>query len=429
MPQYPAYRLSNGLTVVVIDSPRHHQVLISLMVRVGSRFESPGENGASHFLEHMLFRGNSRFPDTDSLNRAFEDAGGLLQAHTGVEDTTFSFVVHPERLDHGLDCLSVFVREPTFPDLDKEREILLEELQYDYNEHGQLTNLAILGGQLMWPDHPLGQSVGGDPARVGLLTRESLRSHHARYYTPDAMVLSLAGPVRLDSVRPLVERHFGGGWVPSALSRTAPVPAPPGHGAGPLKKSVLDADNQFHLQLSYPAPGYNHPQELGVNFLMRTLDDGPTSRLQRVIREDAALVYHIGADYSGYWDTGVVDIATSVRAERLGPLLEHLAEVIREFRAQGPTPDEVERARLRYRYALEFSRDSLSDAVDRHAWPLLFSTVRTEEEELQQVQALTRDDLAGLAKSLFRREHLHLAVVGPLDPDSEALLNRALEIF
>ena len=429
MPRYPSHRLANGLTVVLIESSRHHQVLINLLVRVGSRFESPGESGVSHFLEHMLFRGNSAYADTDLLNRAFEDAGGLLQAQTGVEDTEFSFVAHPERLDQGLACLSVFVREPTFPDLEKEREILLEEIQYDYNEHGHLTNLAVLSGQLMWPEHPLGQSVAGEPAQVGQLSERTLRDHHARYYTPDNMVLALAGPLRAEQVLPLVERHFGG-WRPRATGQTGrPASAPPVRSAGPRKKSVLDADNQFHLQLCYPAPGYNHPRELGVNFLMRTLDDGPTTRLQRIIREESALVYHIGADYSGYWDSGVVDVTTSVRAERLAPLMERLGVVMREFREQGPTVDEVERARLRYQFALEFSRDSLSDAVDRHAWPLLYSTVRTEEEELEQVMTLNRDDLVGMAADLFRRENLHISVVGPFDPDSEALLERALEGF
>ncbi|MDH5752762.1 MAG: insulinase family protein [Deltaproteobacteria bacterium] len=434
MPIIPSHSLTNGLKVVVIEQPHSHRVLLSLMVRTGSRYETPAENGISHFLEHMLFRGNSSYPDTVSLNRAFEETGGMLQAHTSVEETEYSLLAHPAHLEQALENMAVFLRHPNWADFEKERRILLEELLYDYNEQGLLTDLAALASQALWPDHPLGLSVGGTPSSVEGLSLEQVGRHHARYYTPDNIVLALAGRVETGAALEMAQRHLGG-WQPEASATERgflPAPAEQPRSGNPLTpgvNTVPDPDNQFHLQFSWPAFGYNHPGELALGLLLRTLDDGSTSRLQRVIREEQALVYHIHAGNSAYQDTGSVDIATSVRAERLGDLLEELGREIRLFRERGPEQEEVEQARRRYLFDLEFDRDSLSAQVDRHAWPLLYSRPRGEEEERQMISSLGRNELSGMAASLFDPARLHLTVVGPVDDSTPALLAEKLKNF
>lgn len=440
--------LSNGLTAVVVEVPHAHQVLVSLLVRVGSRYEAPGEAGISHFLEHMLFRGNEAFPDSDALNRAFESVGGMLGAHTGVEATGFEFTAHPTRLAEGLEHLSRFLRNPTFADLEKERRILLDELAYDYNEQGLLVHLPALTSEMLWPEHPLGRLVGGLPSTVSSLDAPRLRAHFHRYYRPRNMVLAMGGKVSPEEGLRLARRFFQA-WEgdqdrtassPSAPSPSAspppeppapPVAAPPPHqkGIGPHLKLVPDADNQFHLQLSFPAPGYNDPDEIPMTLLGRILDDGPTSRLQRILREEKALVYHLAGSHSGYWDAGSYDLATSVKAEGLDPLLRHLMTELAAFRDGGATPDELERARMRHLYELDFSRDSLSAILDRHAWPLLHSQYRSEEEERREVEAVTLEQIHQLTRKLLLPDTLHMALVGPLGKDTEKQVRTALEHF
>jgi predicted Zn-dependent peptidase len=226
-------RLSNGLTTVVVDRPTSHQVLISLLVRAGSRFESPAESGISHFLEHILFRGNAAAPDSRALTLAFEEVGGMLNAVTGVEATEFYLVAHPERLDLALSRLSQFVRQPNFADLDKERQIILDEMLYDYNDRGDLIDLATLSAQLLWPDHGLSQSITGTPETVGRLGEADLRAYHGRCYLPGNCVLALVGNVRAEQGAALLRRHFGS-WpagTPALLRRApaaeeGPLPSP-----------------------------------------------------------------------------------------------------------------------------------------------------------------------------------------------------------
>ncbi len=418
-------RLPNGFTTVVVEMPGLHQVQLSLLLPVGSRYETPALSGISHFVEHVLFRGNAAYPDGDALNRAFEDVGGMLNAHTGVESTEYECTVHPAHVEQALRLLGGFVQSPRFAEVEKERRILLDELSYDYNEQGRLVNLGTLASQLLWPGHPLGQSVGGVPETIAVLSATQLRDHHARYYRPERAVLALAGRVEPAAVFAATARAFG------AWAATTPAPpAAPGAAAserpGPHVRTVPDADNQFHLQLSFPAPGYNAPQELALSLLARTLDDGPTSRLQRVIREERALVYHISAGYQAYWDTGSFDIATSVKADGLDDLLGQLLPLLAAFRAAGPTVDEVERARLRHLFDLDFDLDAPSAQIGRYAWPLLYSRVRDDATERAEVQALAQPALAALARSLLAPERLHAVLVGPVDAAVEARLRTAL---
>ena len=208
-------RLPNGLTTVVIDRPHTHQVLITLMVRAGSRFEPQERIGLTHFLEHMLFRGNTAYPDAPKLNLAFEAVGGSANANTGVESTEFYFICHPEKVDAGLALLSHLVRSPTFPEAEKEREIILEEMLSDYNEHGELVDLPAIVARMLWPHHPLGQSITGSPETLAGLTVDHLRAQLRDYVYPANAILAVSGNVRPDTVFRAVRHHLGGllgGW-------------------------------------------------------------------------------------------------------------------------------------------------------------------------------------------------------------------------
>ena len=429
MPPHYIEQLHNGLTVVLLPRSGSHQVLISLMLKAGSRFESPSRNGITHFLEHMLFRGNGAYASPAAMNLAFEQSGSILNAQTGVEETEFFFLAHPQRLDQALAALASFVRNPVFTDLEKERQVILEEMQYDYNAQGSLINLATLASQALWPDHPLGQPVIGTAKTIHALTAEQLRDHQRATLQPGKAIIALAGNLDIGPTLESIHRGFGQ-WSSSGPESgqclTAPFQRPQVAACGPEKLIVFDADNQFHLQLSFPAPGYNDPREPALQLLERILDDGPLSRLQRVIREEKALVYHISADHTGYHDAGQFDIATSVKAERLEELLRALLCELEHFRSKGPTAEEVSQARLRYRFEVEFSRDSLAAAIDRHAWPLLYSQALTEAEELKRMEAVSNEELRALGSALLSPNALRLVLVGPTEGGTEALVDRAL---
>ena len=444
MPPWFSERLPNGFTTVIVPMAGRHQVLINLLVRVGSRYERATESGISHFLEHMLFRGNAAHPSAAALNRVFERVGSIPNAQTGEESTEFFFVAHPELVGPALEALATLVQAPTFPDLEKEQSIVLDEINYDYNERGELVNMGSLAAALLWPNHPLGQSIVGPPETVARFTADSLRAHHQRHYVPRNMVLGLAGDLAPEQGLELARRAFGawenGAGPPPVAEpwRAEPWPAEPsqaetkranGPDLGPRTKLVEESDNQFHLQLSFRAPGYNDSDEIPMVLLNRILDDGPATRLQQALREKQGLVYHVAADYTGFREVGQVDVMTTVKPERLSDLLQALTDCILSFREEGPGEQELALAKQRHRFDLDFSRDSIQAQLDRFAWPLLNSSVREAEEEWRLVEAVEAPAIHRLAQEVFSRSRLCLVLVGPLDAATEGLVERTLARF
>lgn len=419
-------RLANGLALTVIEVPGRHQVLVSLLVRVGSRFEKAANNGASHFLEHMLFRGNAVQGNSLEIFRLFEGVGGVPNAVTEVEFTEFYFVAHPGRVAAGLEGLAHLVREPVFPAIEKERRVVADEILYDYDDRGQLIHPGALAAKLLWGRHPLALSVSGTPTSLQRLDEGVLRAHHRTHYTPDNMVLGLAGNISPADALDLAGRFFGD-W-PSGGGALRPVPAPETAGGDePRIRLVPHADNQFQVQLSFPAPGYNAPEEIALLLMGRLLDDGPASRLQHRIREERGLVYHIGAGYSGFQDAGQLDISTSVQVERLGEVVEGIVSCLAELRDEGPSEEEMVRARQRHRFDVEFERDSLAAALGRYAWPHLYTSPRSEQEELRLVEETSAENIRSLAGRIFRPGRAHLVVVGPVGRRAERAVRQALK--
>jgi predicted Zn-dependent peptidase len=422
-------RLANGLTTVLVEVPASHQVLVSLMVRAGARFDPAAQAGISHFLEHLLFRGNASYPDVASLFESFERAGELLNAQTGVEFTEYYQVVHPDLLPECLSSLAAFVRTPRFSDLEKERRIILDEILYDYNEQGELIRLDTIVAEMLWGSHPLAHNVTGTRATVSAFTPQAVREHYGSYYRPANAVLAMAGHLDAGRAGEWVRRHFGD-WGPAGNGRVAlSAPSWPPAGRAPRLRTVWDADNQVRLQLSFPVEGYRSDQEIPLSLLSSILDDGPNSRLQKTIREELALVYYIGCGYTAFCDAGQLDITTAVPRERLDELLGALFTILRDLREHGVGEGELEAAKRRYRFDLEFSRDSLDAALDRFAWPLLFGEVRTEEAEWAVVEATSAAALSQLAREALARERLHLAAVGPVDEEVRRLLKSHLERY
>lgn len=438
-------RLPNGFTTAVCEVPGRHQVLITLFVRVGARFEAPAQSGISHFVEHLLFRGSEAYPDAYSLNTAFEQVGGMPNAMTGVEATEIYFVVHPQRVGAALAVLADMVCRPRLVELEKERGIIQDEILYDYNDKGELIHLGALVARMLWPHHGLGQQVTGAPETLSGIDDAAARAHHARYYAPQNMVLGICGGLSAGEGLAAARASFGawnagnGGEARAAESgdstagggkNSVAPPAPPaGACPGPQTRLVHDADNQFHLQLSFPAPGYNAPQEIPLVLLTRVLDDGPNTRLQRRIREELALAYHVGAEYTGFADAGQLDITTSVKAGRLGALLDAMVECLVRFREDGPTEKELTAAKRRYELDLQFSRDSLDAHIERHVWPLLYAKPRTIEQELETVRRTSPAELHGLAREVLSPARLQLAMVGPVDDTAREIVGRAVGRF
>src|SRR5258708_26018725 len=176
--------LGSGRRTIVAPQPWLHRAHVALWARVGSRFETREDNGISHFLEHMIYRGTRRVPSAHAVNLAFERLGGSLFASTQVDHGIFSLALPPESLDHACALFGEVLLEPAFRDIDIERGIVLEEILEDLDDEGRQIDADNLSRSLIYHDHPLGYTITGGQAHVRVFDEGMLRRHHARHYTP-----------------------------------------------------------------------------------------------------------------------------------------------------------------------------------------------------------------------------------------------------
>lgn len=429
LPAQQAIRLPNGLCVVATTCPQESSPALHLFVASGSRFESHAEQGVSHFLEHVLFRGAGRYASAERINLAFERTGCVPNACTSAEVTEYYARPHASRLEDALRLLAVLIREPHFADLEKERSILLEELAADYNTEGRWIDPMGVAGRSMWGTHPLGFGVGGVPKTIARLDLPALRRHHAHYYLPWRCVLGIASSFPAERVFALAESAFGDWQAPlpqsellQARASALPAAAPTAH---PRLVIVPDDDPRCHVQLSFPCPGYNHPDAPGLTLIERLLDDGPSSLLPWVLRERYALVYDVAVDYFAYWDVARLDISLSVRTEHLRETMQRLLETLGNFCQHGPGYGAWRRALARHRYDLASEGVAAHALLDRYAWPLLYSRVVDARTEAEQAYAFSPQRLRALAQRVLDPQRMYGALVGTLrDADRRWLRTR-----
>lgn len=271
MPEYHHTTLDNGLELVVAPLPYLHSVEIICYVKVGSRYETPLQAGLSHFVEHMIFRGNARYPSGPALEQAFEQLGTNMNAGTDAETTSYFARVHPQNVAQGLELFSVMLRTPRFLHLDTERSIVLEEALGDFNESGVDICADNRMSRLLWGEHPLGQPIIGTPATIRSFGAEEVNNWYRYHYVPNNMVISVAGPVDPQAVQDAIADHFGD-WTTSKVESQL---EPPSHTiSGPCFDWVKDSDSQLTLQLAWRTAGRTSPQAAQLRVLRRMLGEG-----------------------------------------------------------------------------------------------------------------------------------------------------------
>lgn len=401
-------KLTGGLPVVTVVTPHLHRAHVGLYVRTGSRFEREDENGISHFLEHMLYRGTPTLKNAHAVNLAFEELGGYLHASTQADYGIFSVTLPPESLEKATLLFGDVLSRPAFFDIDVERGIVSEEILEDLDDEGRQINADNLSRALIYPDHPLGFTLTGSPERVLRFTEEDLRRCHARHYTQSTSVLVLAGPIDPSQAIEVARTAFSG------LSTGEPIAAVPPASPlrGPLLRVVKNLSSQTELRVCLRAFSENAPERIPLEVLMRTLDDGMSTRLYHRICDDRGLCYNVSAGYDGYEDDGVLDLSASVQHARAPELVSEMLRTIEELGEHGPTEEEVEKAKRRLLWDMTSMLDSVEELAHAFGVSRLFGRDPSLDSRRQAVKKITRDDVVRVAKALLDPGRLHVVAVG-----------------
>jgi len=402
--------LDNGLRVVAVELPHLHTATVVLYAKVGSRFESPEDNGLSHFVEHMLFRGTERHGNSYQLNFAIERLGGTLYAETGRDYSLFQVALHPAELAAGLELYGeIFVR-PRFADLELERRLILEELNEDYDERGTEVNGDDIVRGLMFGDHPLGQRIIGPHRNVERFTAADVARHFGRFYCARNMLLCVAGPIDAAEVFAAAAGHLAG--LPPG-SEAVPEPARFDAG-GPLFRFVPDAGSQCSVHMLVRAVSEVDPDYTALLALLRVLDDGMATRLHYRLADQLGLAYSVQAGIEPLHDAALLEVIGACAHGNTADLVRHTIALLAELRDSDVSDDELDKVKRRYRYELASSVDDANAMAGWFGGTALYYPPPGFEEKVARMEGITAADIRAVAARVFTPDHLAVVVLGSL---------------
>ncbi len=419
-PAFERTTLDNGLRVVTSSMSHTRSVTVSVYVGVGSRYEPAERAGISHVVEHLVFKGTGKRPHPIDISGGVEGVGGILNASTEQEMTVYWSKVALPYLDDTLDLLIDMVRNSVYDPEELERELLVViEEQKMVNDQPSGRVEALIEEQL-WPDHPLGRDIAGTSESVSALTRALVLEHVGRFYTPDNIVVSVAGNVEHGRVVDLVS-SMTRGWQPVPGGDWEPFH---GRTSGPQVRVETRRTEQSHLAIGVPSVALGHPDRYAVEMLSVALGEGMSSRLFVEVREKRGLAYDIHSSTAHFLDCGALVVMAGVDSQTLHDAVRTIIEVAAGM-AETVTEAEVERARRMHTGMMALSmEDSRAVSAWMGAQELLFGRILGVDDVVERVNGVRVDDVRRVARELLRTEHLRLGVVGP--HRGTARLQRAL---
>ncbi len=415
---------ASGVRASAMALPGLHTVVLEAHVRLGPRFETADDNGISHFLEHMLYRGTPHHDSAHEQALAFEALGGSLGAATYVDHMTLAVGVPPENVDEVLPLFCEVFRSPLLSGMDTEKGIVREEILEGLDDEGHEVDADNLVRTLSFGDHPLGFPITGTLRHLDVFDESMLRRHHAAHFVGAGTTFTVAGPIDPERMLATAERLLGdlpGGALPATA---APAPQD-----GVRFRYMRHSSSQTDLRVAFRSPGEHDPDEPAVELLLRSLDDGMSARLYHRLCDSRGLCYDVSATCEAYSDSGLLDVAAETAHERTADVLSEILRVLSELRDNGPTDAELDRIKRRIGWQLREIVDSPAEVADFLGLGQLTGLARTPQERYEQLCAVTRQDVLAAAARLFRRDQLSVVAVGMVSRRMRETLERMVRDF
>ena len=401
--------LTNGLRVLTEELPHFHSVSVGVWLNVGSRDEVEAENGLTHFLEHMAFKGTPKRTAYD-IAREIDRVGGSCNAFTSKEQTCFHGKVLSEQLPRLVDLLSDLVLNPLYqaPDLERERQVILEEISaQDDNPEDQV---QVQFARNFWGDNPFGRPILGEAAHISQVSRENLLDYRGATFRPEQMVVAAAGRVQhqelVDSVGPCFQDFHNG----CPARGRQPVATHPGVHLFPRDLE------QVHLCMGTRGPAAGDLRRYGATLLQLILGGNMSSRLFQVVREQLGLAYSIYSFLSFFSDTGLLGISAGVTPKNLEPLMSALNQEVKRLKEQAVSEEELQAAQEYLRGSIYLGAEDCEHRMMRLAKnEIHFGHYISLEEIIAGLMAVTPEEIQTMALELFQPENWALALLGPVE--------------
>jgi predicted Zn-dependent peptidase len=413
--KYVLSELDGGERVISERVSSVRSVSLGFWIGAGSRDETDAKAGVSHFIEHLLFKGSSRYT-AQEIAEIFDALGGELNAATSREHTVVYARVPDRHLETAVDMMSDMVFAPTFDDVDSEREVVLEEIAMYEDTPQELVH--DLFSEAVFGSHALGRPVIGTADVIASINKRTIAAYHRSMYTHGNIVISAAGNLQHDKVVKLLERAQRTARNGGARVRPPLVKIPP-----PGVRFQRKNTEQYHVCVGAPGISRSDRRRFAASLLDSILGGSASSRLFQEIREKRGMAYAVYTFAAQYSDTGLFGVYVGTREENLSACLEIVAEQIADVAAGNLRPKELERAKENLKGRITLSMESTSNRMSRLGKSLITDTeLLSFDRIIAEIDAVEPENISELASVLLAPERLSAAGIGP----GEARFRRAL---
>lgn len=399
--------LPNGVRIVTEEMPYVRSVSLGIWVAAGSRDESTKNNGAAHFIEHMMFKGTEK-RSAKEIAEALDAVGGQLNAFTSKEYTCYYAKVLDEYFDISVDLLGDMFFNSSFKEeeIEKEKNVIIEEIKMYEDAPDELVHDFF--ANTMWSGHALGRPVIGNANIIKDMSRQDLLDFKDRFYSPKSIVVAVAGNIKHEAVVEKLAPLFGS-LNKRARKRTYTVPKP--HSKVFFKKKDIE---QLHLCIGTPGLALDDDKGYVLHVMNSALGGGLSSRLFQEIREERGLAYSVYSYHSSYRDAGLFSIYAGLSRKNLNKVVSIIGKEMKSLRAKGITKKELVRAKQQLTGSLYLGMENVSNRMSRLGKSeLCLNRVVTVDEAVERISAVALDDIKDLAKKFFRSENIVVSSIGP----------------
>ncbi|MGO8813381.1 MAG: M16 family metallopeptidase [Terriglobia bacterium] len=402
--------LPNGLTILTESMSSVRSVSVGIWLRTGARQERIEDNGISHFIEHMLFKGTKN-RSAEAIARAADSIGGHLDAFTGKETTNFSIKALDEHLPRAFSILADLVKNPLFEPahITNESRVIQEEIKMVEDTPDDLVHEIFT--QTYWRGHALGRPILGTRRSVRGFDRKRLSHYFRRHYAPNNLLIAAAGHFRHSQIVDLVRKEFGDLPAGPAL-QSGPIPTPHPHLQVRHKKDL----EQVHLCVGAPSYPQPHKNRFPAYILNSVLGGGMSSRLFQNIREKRGLAYAVFSSLSSFHDAGCLSVYAGTAGDKARQVIELVVKEFCELKANPIGHEELQRAKDYLKGSLLLSLESSPSRMGNVArQEMYFGRYISQDEIARSVDAVTAEQVQGVAQEFLRPESLAVTVLGPVN--------------
>lgn len=407
--------LDNGLTLAMETIPYVRSATVGVWVRAGSANERPDEAGISHLVEHLLFKGTER-RTARMIVEEIEGRGGQINAFTSREYTCVYAKVLEDDIALAIDVLADIVQHTQFIDLEKERNVILEEISSAEEIPEDYIHDAFT--MRLWPGHAMGRPVAGFQETVRNIGFDDVSRYHREWYRPGNTIVSIAGRIDLDRTAALIEERFGG-------ANDGPAPeAPPAPIPGRTAEAIVRPQaNQSHLCFGFPGARCTDDNRFAMELLSSVLGGASTSRLFEKVREDEGLAYSIYTFNYAYPTAGMFGVYAAIAPENVERAADICFQELRDILDGNLNENELTTNRELLKGGLLMALESTFNRMARMAKSLMYhGRIVPVDEVVNRIGRVGRDEVHQAAAQVFQRDACTLLVLGPEDIDAGALV-------